>query len=80
MNEQSVEVDTPSPAWRSPARKVVIVLPAYNEQENLASLLEAIDQAMFEINLRYEVLLVDDGSTDDTVKVAQQYAKSMPLV
>jgi len=69
----------PAPPWRHPASKVFVVLPAYDEEENLGSLLERIDQAMYESGSDYEVILVDDGSRDGTVRVAQEYARFMPI-
>jgi dolichol-phosphate mannosyltransferase len=58
--------------WRVPTR-VFVVLPAYNEAENLGPLLEEIDLALSEEGLAYTVVLVDDGSADDTLGVARGY-------
>jgi len=55
-----------------------IVIPAYNEERNLPVLVEEIDRALFPLGLRYETLLVDDGSTDGTLAVAQQLAQEAP--
>ena len=60
-------------------RKVWIVLPAYNEEQDLPSLLERIDEATEEANLRFEVLVVDDGSTDATAAVAEIWSNKLPL-
>jgi len=68
-----------TPPWRRPATKVFVVLPAYNEQENLGTLLERIDRSMFENRLDYEVIVVDDGSGDETLAVARRYAEDMPV-
>ena len=43
-----------------------VVLPAHNEGENLPSLLNEISSVMSELNEPWEVVVVDDGSTDDT--------------
>lgn len=48
---------------------VSIILPCYNEAENLPVLAAEIEAAMRETALTYEVLFVDDGSTDDTQRV-----------
>jgi dolichol-phosphate mannosyltransferase len=63
----------------SGGRKVWIVLPAYNEEQDLPSLLERIDEATEEANLRFEVLVVDDGSLDATAEVASLWANKLPL-
>lgn len=57
-----------------------VVLPAYNEELSLPPLLERIDESMFEAGLTYRVLLVDDGSKDGTLKVAEEFAKRIPLI
>lgn len=60
-------------------RKVWIVLPAFNEERDLPRLLERIDVAMDETNISFEVLIVDDGSTDNTFEIANQWANKLPL-
>jgi dolichol-phosphate mannosyltransferase len=60
-------------------RKLCIVLPAYNEGETLPPLLEAISRAMEEAGLAYIVLVVNDGSTDNTAEVARGAAGGMPV-
>lgn len=55
--------DPPAERRRSP---VWLVLPAYNEERSLPLLLERVDQAMFEADIEYRIVLVDDGSTDGT--------------
>jgi len=46
--------------------KVSIVIPVYNEDESLQELLTSIEQAMTPSDESYEVVFVDDGSTDGT--------------
>lgn len=43
---------------------VSVIVPLYNEQENLGQLYEEIDAAMASLNKEYEIIFVDDGSTD----------------
>jgi len=52
---------------------VSIIVPAYNEEENIASLLEALLKLSFN-NLKREVLVVDDGSTDRTPQLLKAFA------
>jgi len=66
------------PAARRKAQ-VLVVLPAYDEELSLADLLDRIDESMFEEGLSYRVVLVDDGSQDDTLKIANEYAQRIPL-
>lgn len=49
---------------------ISVVIPIYNEEENIKLLIEKIDQALRTQN--YEIILVDDGSTDRTRIVVQE--------
>lgn len=60
-------------------RKVWIVLPAFNEERDLPQLLERIDEAMDEAGLRFQLLIVDDGSTDRTSEIAEIWSNKLPL-
>jgi glycosyltransferase involved in cell wall biosynthesis len=51
-----------------------IVVPVYNEAENLAILVAEIRKALSWAESTYEILLVDDASTDASVAVMQQLA------
>lgn len=54
---------------------VSIVVPTYNERENLPVLLEEIRRVMEGEGLSYEVIVVDDDSPDGTWRVALEYAE-----
>ena len=56
------------------------MLPAYNEAAGLPDLLAGIDESMFEADLRYTILVVDDGSRDGTAEVAREHAERLPLL
>ncbi|MCS7306461.1 MAG: glycosyltransferase [Thermoguttaceae bacterium] len=62
-----------------PIRRIFVVLPAYNEEENLGPLLDGIAQTMAEENFPYQVILVDDGSQDGTVAIALARQDQMPI-
>lgn len=51
------------------------VIPIYNERDNLPLLYENITDAMKSISDDYEIVLVDDGSTDGSREIIQQLAK-----
>ncbi len=51
-----------------PAAKPVIsvVIPAFNEERNIAGIITQTEEALQAFNLPYEVIVVDDGSKDNT--------------
>src|SRR3989338_2563737 len=51
--------------------KVIISIPAYNEEKTLALVLSEIHQVMKSAGYAYEILVLNDGSTDRTVEVAK---------
>lgn len=51
---------------------VSVVVPLYNEEENVAPLVEAVSDAMSGTGWPWELILVDDGSRDATVERANQ--------
>jgi glycosyltransferase involved in cell wall biosynthesis len=53
-----------------------LIIPVYNEQDNLPLLFEAIYKVMTPLNQAWEVILVDDGSQDKSLSVLQQYAQT----
>lgn len=57
---------------------VSIVIPAYNEESRLPATLLAIVEYFQARNEDFEVLVVDDGSTDGTVDVVAQYCERYP--
>jgi dolichyl-phosphate beta-glucosyltransferase len=57
-----------------------IVLPAYNESERIPSTLEQILAHAEKSDWRVEVLVVNDGSTDDTARIVDAYASNHPTV
>ena len=63
---------------RSPAPDVSIVVPIYNEVDNLPDLIERIGAAMAGQALGFELLAVDDGSTDGSRERLRELAASTP--
>ncbi len=55
-----------------------IVVPVFNEEENVGPLCDAISDALGEGEATYEVLLVDDGSTDRTREFLRDRARQDP--
>lgn len=55
-----------------------VVIPVYNEEESVKFLYEAVTKALKNLNRPYEIILVDDGSKDNTYKNALELAKLDP--
>ncbi len=53
--------------------EVSVVVPAYNEQEALPPVLEGIIGVMEPMGVPYEIIVVDDGSTDATCAICHKY-------
>ena len=53
--------------------RIVISIPAYNEERTLPKLLTEIKEVMDNHNYNYSTLVFDDGSTDKTSIVAKDY-------
>jgi len=54
---------------------VSIVIPVYNEADNLAELVARIDAAMTPTGRSFELILVDDGSRDDSCRALDELAR-----
>jgi len=52
--------------------KYSILLPTYNEKENLPIMIWLITETMTKHDYDYEVIIIDDGSPDGTLEVAKQ--------
>ncbi|MDO8573803.1 MAG: glycosyltransferase [Candidatus Daviesbacteria bacterium] len=59
--------------------KVSIVIPAYNEEKYIGNSLRSLQESEQKTKINYEVILVDNNSSDQTVKIAQKFAKDMNL-
>ena len=61
-------------------RRVSVLVPAYNEEQNLEGAVRDIVAAAGAVLEDYEILLVDDGSTDRTGALADRLALELPKV
>ncbi|WP_271398211.1 glycosyltransferase family 2 protein [Salinicoccus roseus] len=55
---------------------ISIIIPVLNESENIAGLATEIDSVMIVLDREYEVIFIDDGSTDGTLDELKQIAGS----
>jgi len=59
-------------------RDLSVVLPVHNEADNLEPLLARVQPVLRRLGCRYEVILVDDGSTDESPAVMERLAITCP--
>ncbi|MFO7980774.1 MAG: glycosyltransferase family 2 protein [Candidatus Aminicenantes bacterium] len=57
-----------------------LVIPVYNEQENLDQLYTEITASCKELNKSFQIVFVDDGSTDNSLEVLIRIQKKDPVV
>ena len=67
-----IRIDQP----RSPEQAVAVsvLIPVFNEEQAIGSVLREVVTAMDAVGKDYEILIVDDGSTDRTVEVVRAAA------
>jgi glycosyltransferase involved in cell wall biosynthesis len=58
----------------SPKQKLIsIVIPLYNEEQTIGNVIERVQTAMKQTGLKFEVLVADDHSFDNSLMVAKAY-------
>lgn len=58
---------------------ILVFLPAYNEELALPKLVKKFDDELKQAGEKYRILVLDDGSKDNTAGVAEQLSKQYPL-
>lgn len=59
---------------------ISVVVPLYNEEESLPELAQWIDRVAVSNNLSYEIILIDDGSTDNSWSVVEKLKTQYPYI
>lgn len=52
--------------------EISIIIPAYREEKSIAIVVEKVRQVMDGLDRYYEIIIVDDGSDDETAKKAKE--------
>ena len=55
-------------ATRRVAPEVSVVIPCFNEEDNVAAIAGAVAAELAALNASYEIIFIDNASTDDTVE------------
>jgi glycosyltransferase involved in cell wall biosynthesis len=72
-------VSNPTPERGEPPA-VSVVVPVYNEEQNVRPCCQAVREALEPAGLPYELIMVDDGSTDGSLRELQRAAGEDPRV
>jgi glycosyltransferase involved in cell wall biosynthesis len=64
-----------APPTKVSFQKISLVIPLLNEEESILPLINEIRKAIKPLNKPYEVIFVDDGSTDGSLKIIKDAAK-----
>lgn len=55
---------------------LTVLIPAYNEQEGIAATIKSVSDQLTKLSIDYEILVIDDGSRDQTPMVVEQLASA----
>ena len=53
--------------------KLSIIIPVFNEKENVKNIIERVKDVALPEKMEKEIIIVDDGSTDGTSEILQEY-------
>ncbi len=76
--EPQTNEPTPAPGVEADVVDLSVVAPAHNEEENVEPLVTEIRDVLAKTGVTFEILLVDDGSTDATRSRATELMRSIP--
>jgi dolichyl-phosphate beta-glucosyltransferase len=54
-------------------KKISVIIPMYNEEKRIINTLDDVRSHLIRNNYDYEIVLVDDGSTDNTYEILKKY-------
>ena len=61
-------------------RSLSILLPVHNDQHELATTVTRILEVLSDLSCQFELIIIDDGSTDATIEVADELAALYPQI
>ncbi len=73
INQRNDDIPEPHETINENSHKVIITIPAFNEEETVGNVIEKVHKAMKNSNYSYNylILVVNDGSSDKTINVAE---------
>lgn len=79
MSETSSNVMVTDPAAENPQTSLSIIIPAYNEENSIHAVLDELNAVLSGTDYVYEIIVIDDGSTDNTAAVAEAHGSARVL-
>ncbi len=64
----------------TPATDITLALPAYNEESNIRGVLDDSVQSLENLGRSWEIIVIDNHSSDNTAQVVENYARQEPRV
>ncbi|HEX6045768.1 MAG TPA: glycosyltransferase family 2 protein [Pyrinomonadaceae bacterium] len=80
LDEQKISRELASAGTETATPEISIFLPVYNEEPNLQPLHAKLDEALKKLNRSAEIVYVDDGSSDGSLKILREIAELDPRV
>jgi glycosyltransferase involved in cell wall biosynthesis len=62
----------------APEMALSVIIPVYNEENSILTVIESLDHTLSALGLRYEIILVDDGSSDQTPQKIEKLLSRFP--
>ena len=72
---EDVEASEETETETDTRKTVTVVVPVYNEAENIPHFVTAVDEAMAGLPYDYEILFVDDGSREESREVLRKTSR-----
>lgn len=60
--------------------EISVVIPVYNAEKTICECVDSVVDELVASDLSYEVILVDDGSTDNSLALCRQYSETNPCI
>ncbi|UQZ91433.1 glycosyl transferase (plasmid) [Deltaproteobacteria bacterium Smac51] len=66
--------------WYAAVKTISLIIPCYNEEETLAGCVERVLHLKDDGHMNLEIVIVDDCSTDDSLRIAKELAERHPEI
>ncbi len=68
VEEEVTEKDVFSDKSLGHTKKLSVVVPVYNEEDSIQNVVEDLEETLSSVGMPFEIIVVDDGSTDNTLQ------------